>query len=270
MRALVVSIGLTIMVIGGGVDSAQRGERWVTAWAASAQGPYPSGNPSAQPDQRFAFPVPATGARDQTFRLIVRPSLWGRHVRVRLSNAFGTRPVTFADVHIGIQETGAAVLEGTNRPARFSSDPRVTIAPGQSRWSDAIELPAVADPRALEGRKLAVTFRVTGESGPMTWHAKALQTSYLAAPGAPPVGDREDEAPFPFTTTSWFFVDAVDVMAPAGTETIVAFGDSITDGTASTLNGDDRWPDVLSRRLRARYGSRFAVVNAGIGGNQVA
>ena len=57
--------------------------------------------------------------------------------------------------------------------------------------------------------------------------------------------------------------------APTGTPVIVGFGDSITDGTASTMNGDDRWPDVLSRRLHAAYGNHVAVVNAGIGGNQV-
>jgi lysophospholipase L1-like esterase len=106
----------------------------------------------------------------------------------------------------------------------------------------------------------------------MTWHAKALQTSYVTAPGA---GSRaaqegaEGEAGFPFSTTSWFFLDALEMKAPAQAYAIVALGDSITDGTNSTLNGDDRWPDVLGRRLRAAYGHRVAVVNAGIGGNQV-
>ncbi len=57
---------------------AQDGQAWATSWAASVQGPYPVGNPSAQPDQRFAFPSAQTGARDQTLRLVVRPSLWGR------------------------------------------------------------------------------------------------------------------------------------------------------------------------------------------------
>src|ERR1043166_5497972 len=102
----------------------------------------------------------------------------------------------------------------------------------------------------------------------MTWHAKALQTSYVTAPGAGAKGQAEDEAAFPYSTASWYFVDAVDMMAPAGTPVIVAFGDSITDGTASTLNGDDRWPNVLSRRLAAA-GHRAAVINAGIGGNQI-
>jgi lysophospholipase L1-like esterase len=83
-------------------------------------------------------------------------------------------------------------------------------------------------------------------------------------------GQAEDEAAFPFSTASWYFLDAVDMMAPADTSVVVGFGDSLTDGTASTINGDDRWPDVLSRRLHARYGNRVAVVNAGIGGNQVA
>ena len=103
----------------------------------------------------------------------------------------------------------------------------------------------------------------------MTWHAKALTTSYVTPPGAGAKGREESEASFPFPTTSWYFLDAVDVMAPATTRVVVAFGDSITDGTASTLNGDDRWPDVLSRRLHAAYGERVGVVNAGIGGNRV-
>jgi lysophospholipase L1-like esterase len=103
----------------------------------------------------------------------------------------------------------------------------------------------------------------------MTWHAKALTTSYLTAPGAGAKGAAEDEQEFPFSTASWYFLDALDMMAPANACAIVALGDSITDGTASTMNGDDRWPDVLARRLHAIHGNNIAVVNAGIGGNQV-
>jgi hypothetical protein len=138
-------------------------------------------------------------------------------------------------------------------------------------WSDPVALPFVPDPAAVElvGRKLAVSFHIIGESGPMTWHAKALTTSYLTAPGAGAKGTTEDENAFPFSTASWYFLDALDMMAPADARAIVAFGDSITDGTASTMNGDDRWPDVLARRLHAVYGNKVAVVNAGIGGNQV-
>jgi lysophospholipase L1-like esterase len=115
-----------------------------------------------------------------------------------------------------------------------------------------------------------VSFHVAGESGPMTWHAKALTTSFVTAPDAGAKGALEEDEAFPYSMASWFFLDAVDMRMPADTRLVVAFGDSITDGTASTMNGDDRWPDVLSRRLHRAFGNRIAVVNAGIGGNQVA
>jgi lysophospholipase L1-like esterase len=259
----VLPVILSLLSVGAGEG---KSEKWVTSWTAAVQGPYPSGNASAQPDLRFAFPSAATGARDQTFRLIVRPDIWGAHARLRFANTFGIRPVTFDGVFAGLQWGGGAVVAGTNRPVRFGGKPSITVAPGDSVWSDAVAL-APAPQRG--GRKLAVSFHVAGESGPMTWHAKALTTSYLTAPGAGAKGQLEEESAFPFSTTSWYFLDAVDVMAPPDTQVIVALGDSITDGTASTLNGDDRWPDALSRRLHAVYGDRVTVVNAGIGGNRV-
>lgn len=254
-----------------GAAEAQR-TVWATAWAASVQGPYPVGNPSAQPDQRFVFPEAVRGARDMTMRLVVRPTLWGRQARFRFSNAFGTKPLTIAGVHVGMQLGGAAVVPGSNRLVRFNNERSITIPPGEMAWSDPVPLSfaRAAEAPLLEGRKLAVSFHVVGESGPMTWHAKALQTSYLTAPGAGSRGHEDGEQSFPYSTASWFFLDAVDMMAPAGTPVVVAFGDSITDGTASTMNGDDRWPDILERRLQQAFPNRVAVVNAGIGGNQVA
>jgi lysophospholipase L1-like esterase len=249
-----------------------RGQRWVATWAASPHGPYPSGNPSAQPVLDFAFESPERGASDQTFRLIVRPDLWGNRVRLRFSNAFGTQPVTFDDAFVGLQSTGGNLVPDTNQRVTFENGKRgLTLAPGAFSLSDAVALPFVdhLDSRLLTGRKLAVSFHVVGSTGPMTWHAKGLTTSYLTAPRAGSHGTDADDGAFPYTTTSWYFLDAVDVMAPDETVVVACFGDSITDGTASTLNGDDRWPDVLSRRLHAAYGERVAVVNAGIGGNRV-
>jgi lysophospholipase L1-like esterase len=244
----------------------------VTVWAASVQGPYPSGNASAQPNLSLVFDPSSNGSRNQSFRLIVRPDLWGRQARFRFSNALGDRPVTFDGAYVGLQLSGSAIVPGTNRPILFGGKPAVTISQGASTWSDPVELVFVRDPSAVEfqGRKLAVSFHIAGESGPMTWHAKALTTSYITPPDGGSKGRDESELSFPFPTTSWYFLDAVDMMAPTATRVIVAFGDSITDGTASTLNGDDRWPDVLSRRLHAAYGNRVSVVNAGIGGNRVA
>ena len=249
---------------------AQGGQKWVVSWAASAQGPYPVGNPSAQPDQRFAFPSPEAGARDQTFRLMVRPDIWGKQARLRFSNVFGVKPVTFDGAFVGLQLGGPALVKGTNKPVTFAGKASVTVLPGASIWSDPVTVGFVKNPGDLTGRRLAVSFHVAGESGPMTWHAKALTTSYVTAPGAGATGQAEGEAAFPYSTASWFFLDAVEMKVASDSFAIVAFGDSITDGTASTMNGDDRWPDVLSRRLHAIYGNRVAVVNAGIGGNQVA
>ena len=262
-RALFALAVLVLMPL-----SAHAADKWITSWIASAQGPYPTGNPSAQPVLKFAFPAAETGAKDQTFRMILMPEIWGRQARIRLTNAFGTKPVTIDTVFAGLQFGSATLVAGTNRPVTFGGKPSVTIEPGKDVWSDAVNLTFVRDPKLLAGRKLAVSFHVAGESGPMTWHAKALQTSYLSAPGAGAKSQNEDEVAFPYSTASWYFIDAVDMMAPTDTKVIVAFGDSITDGTASTLNGDDRWPNVLSRRLAAA-GKRAVVLNAGIGGNQV-
>jgi lysophospholipase L1-like esterase len=248
--------------------------KWVVSWAASVQGPYPIGNPSAQPDQQFAFPRPDKGARDQTLRLVLRPTIWGNKTRIRLSNVFGNRPVTFGGIYVGLQLGGAALVKGSNRPVTFAGKHSVTVAAGASAWSDPVALPFVQHPDALTGRKLAVSLHCAGDTGPMTgpmtWHAKALQTSFASPPGSGSLGERDDEAGFPFSVASWFFLDALEMAMPAASSAIVAFGDSISDGTFSTMNGDDRWPDVLSRRLHAAHGNRIAVINAGIGGNQVA
>jgi lysophospholipase L1-like esterase len=270
MRSLVRLVMASLFVASPLAASARDGESWVVSWTGSVQGPYPIGNPSAQPDQKFAFPDPAAGARDQTFRLMVRPDLWGRQARIRFSNSFGTKPVTFDGVYVGLQWGSAALVRGSNRPVTFNGKASITVPPGSSAWSDPVALPFVRNPDDLAGRRLAVSFHIAGDSGPMTWHAKALTTSYVTAPGAGAKGALEDEAAFPYTSASWFFLDAVEMMAPADSFAIMAFGDSITDGTASTMNGDDRWPDVLSRRLKALYGNKVAVVNGGIGGNQIA
>ena len=156
---------------------------WVTSWAASVQGPYPVGNPSAQPNLSLVFPSAETGARDQSFRLIVKPEFWGAKARMRFSNALGTQPVTFDGAFVGMQWSGSAVTPGTNRAITFGGKRSVTVAPGESVWSDAVALPFVNKGSELRGRKLAVSFHVAGASGPMTWHAKALQSSYVTLPG---------------------------------------------------------------------------------------
>ena len=116
--------------LSGANQLAQPPAMWTTAWAASVQGPYPVGNVSLPTKLDQVFPSPESGARNQSFRLIVRPDVWGPQARIRLSNALGTKPVTFDDVFVGVQLSGSAVLKGTNTPVLFGGRTSVTIAPG--------------------------------------------------------------------------------------------------------------------------------------------
>jgi hypothetical protein len=138
-------------------------------------GPYPAGNAVAQPDLHAVFPD--ASANDQTFRLILKPNLWSRKIRLRFSNVLGSRPIQIDGVYAGVHASAGRLLAGTNRPVRFGGRRAVTIEPGRLVWSDAVDLDHVYDER-----KMAVSFHAVGESGPMTWHAKAMQTSYLSRP----------------------------------------------------------------------------------------
>jgi len=254
------------------------GRTWVASWSTSIQGPLPVEQPGAasaygrQPDLSFALPqVDTEGARDQTLRMIVKPDLWSDTVRIRFSNVFGTKDVTFGAATVALQEYQANLVPDTVAPLTFGGRPAVTIPAGDRVFSDPLRLPFVetATPRWLAGRNLAVSFAVTGSSGPISSHRSAFSTSYLSPPGS---GDRThatDDLAFPYVTTSFLFVDALDVLAPSDTLVVCAFGDSVTDGTFSTPNSDDRWSNVMSRQLHAVLGDRVSVVNQGIAGNGV-
>jgi lysophospholipase L1-like esterase len=263
-----------------------RGQHWVASWATSPATffqytapvpPAPPGPPTTfapaniQPDLGFPFPnASARWAMNQTFRSIVKPDLWGSQMRFRFSNVFGSQPVTFSSVTVALQEYSGNLVDGTVTPVTFGGKKSVTIPAGQEIYSDGIRLRWVegADDPAVQGRNLAVSYAIAG-GGPMTFHNSAFMTSYITSPGS---GDHTadlDVFAYEYTTTSWFFLDAVDVMAPSDTVVVCAFGDSITDGTHSTLNINDRWMDTLSRRLHNAYGSKISIVNEAIAGNRV-
>ncbi len=238
---------------------------WVTVWAASAQAAYPVGSTIAQPDLRAAVPDAALGLVDQSLRMLLRPALWSSRLRLRLSNHFGSRPVQFRGLSLGLHQGGGAVAPGTRVGV-----PDQSVAAGSAAWTPAIEwITPAATPQMLLGRSLAFSACVEGASGPITWHAKAMATSYLSAPGDMAAARSDSELGFPHSTTSIFFVDALDAWLPMETRALAAFGDSLTDGTATTLNGHDRWTDVLQRELLAAGRQDTVVVNAGVGGNQV-
>ncbi len=269
---------------------ASAADHWVASWATSpaayfvynpprppAPPPQPGSPPNfapatIQPDQGFPFPTANQNqATDQTIRSLVKPDLWGRQMRFRFSNLFGDKPLIIAAATVGLQDYSGNVVKGTMVKLRFAGQPSITIPPGEERWSDGADLGFVRAPddAAVQGRNLAVSYAVGGQSGHMTYHAAANQTSYITAPGSGDHTDDMDVFAYEYTTTSWFFLDAVDVMAPDGTVVIAAFGDSITDGTHTTLNENDRWMNDLSRRLHNAYGNRVSIVNEAIGGNRV-
>jgi lysophospholipase L1-like esterase len=146
-----------------------------------------------------------------------------------------------------------------------------TVPAGQSAWTPALVLPAMQgiDAAPKQGRTLAFSAWVEGASGPITWHAKSMATSYLSAPGDRDAAGRDDAFGFTQGTTSTFVVDALDAWLPRSASAFVAFGDSLTDGTGTTLNGHDRRTDVLQREAWRAGRDDLAIVNAGIGGNQV-
>jgi lysophospholipase L1-like esterase len=238
---------------------------WVTVWAASAQAAYPVGSTIAQPDLRAAVPDAAQGLVNQSLRMLLRPALWSTRFRLRLSSHFGDRPVQLRRMSLALHQGGGAVVPGTRVAL-----PDQSVAAGAAAWTPAIEWAAlpVTSPVVL-GRNLVFSACVEGASGPITWHAKAMATSYLSAPGDTAAAQSDSELGFPHTLTSTFFVDALDAWLPSDAGAFAAFGDSLTDGTATTLNGHDRWTDVLQRELWAAGRRHIAIVNAGIGGNQV-
>ena len=223
------------------------GSHWIGAWGAS---------PS-----HAAMP----GYAGQTLRMVVTPHAGGRLARVRLTNRYGTGPVSFDAVRLARRGSGAALVAGTSRPVTFGGRRSVTIA----RGADAVSDPVRIGFRPFQ--QLAVSGFAQAATGPATSHFLASEPSTYVA-GGDHTGDRGGAA-FGDAQESWPFLNGVDVLAPARSGAVVALGDSITDGALSTEARpkgarDTRWPDFLARRL-VRAGRPLSVVNEGIGGNRV-
>ncbi len=198
----------------------------------------------------------------QTVRDVVHTSIGGSGLRIRLSNAFGSAPVTFGHAYVGVQASGAALVAGSNRQVTFGGSPSVTIPVGAQVLSDPLPgtFPAQTN--------LAVSLHLQGAGGTVTGHNAAHQTSYVSSTGDHAA--EESAAAFTTTMTSWYWLDGVVVTAPHTVDAVAALGDSITDGTDSTTNANNRWTDVLARRLLQRPAAQqMGVLNEGIAGNMV-
>jgi lysophospholipase L1-like esterase len=223
------------------------GSHWVATWAASPQ-VATTGNLSG------------VGFHDATIREIVLTSVGGARVRVRLTNVFGSGSLRIGRAAVALAAHGARTVPGSTTSLYFDGRRSVLIPPGAEVTSDPAPL------SVGPATQLAVSLYLPGPTGQATQHADAEQVNYVAT--GPHVSS--GSGPFRARTHSWYFLAGVDVLSPRSTlGSVVALGDSITDGVGSPTGADARWPNFLAQRLNDRTGSALAVVDAGIGGNRV-
>ncbi len=226
--------------------------RWVNAWQGSPVGGGTIPGASCPADK---------GLADQTVRNVVNVTAGGDRVRVRVTNAFGTKPLRVGAATVALAGHGAARRSGSSHALRFGGRGSVLVAAGGEALSDPVRMKVKAR------QNLDLSVYLPEATGPATQHWDAQQDNYLAAGNQ--VGDA-GAADFSTTISCWMFVDGVDVRpAKRVAGTVVTLGDSITDGYLSTNNANHRYPDYLARRLDRRHGRTLAVSNAGISGNDL-
>jgi lysophospholipase L1-like esterase len=243
-----LSVALLVFFCAASVCRAQA--RWVASWASSQQ--------LVTPEDAFA----PNDARDITLRQIVHVSIGGAELRVHLSNRFGTAPLHCSSVHIAqLASAGSPKINpDTDKALTFGGAADVTIPAGADYVSDPVKcaLVPLSD--------LAITLHMDAAPAQETGHAGSRATSYWVhndLVGAPDLPDAQK-------VEHWYFIAGVDVMATSQAAAIIVLGDSITDGHGSTTDANNRWPDVLAKRLQtAQATRRLAVLNEGIGGNRL-
>jgi lysophospholipase L1-like esterase len=216
---------------------------WVATWGASPQ--------AADEPQKM---------QGATIREMAQVSVGGKQVRIRLSNAYGSGPITVGATHLARRARGVRIAAGSDRAVTFHGQRSVTIPAGGLEVSDPVEL-ELAD---LE--TVAISLYVPGEVALQTEHGTAMATTYLSPPG-----DFTASAEFKpaATTDATYLATDLEVVRP-GARALVVLGDSLTDGVGSTADADRRWTNDLARRLIAAADlPRTAVINEGIAGNRL-
>jgi lysophospholipase L1-like esterase len=238
---------LLFLVAGTGTGYAQN--HWVASWGTA---PFlVEGNNALEGE-----------LSDATLRQTVRLSSGGSEVRVHLSNRAGTTPLHFSSVHIAKADAPGSdkIVSGTDMALSFGGKPDVTVPAGADYVSDPVRF------AAAPLSDLAITIHMDQSPEHQTGHPASHTTSYLAEGDKVSAADLGDAK----KVVHWYFLSGVDVIAGSQAATVVAFGDSITDGSGSTTDKNNRWPDDLAKRLQADPAKReIAVVNEGIGGNRL-
>jgi len=230
-------------------QSGSGSRQWVGSWAASQQVPEPKN------------PLTADDLRDVTIRQIFHLSIGGSSLRLHVSNAFGIEPLHLTSVHTArpVSTSSPSIVLGFDAALTFSGSAAVTVPAGADYISDPVNCPV----GALSS--LTVTFHLDAARSRETGHPGSRATSYYLH------GDFVSAIDLPNANRvdRWYQISGIDVEAPSGAS-VVALGDSITDGHAATTNGNDRWTDVLAERLQASAVTRkIGALNQGIGGNHL-
>jgi lysophospholipase L1-like esterase len=237
------SLALALAICAASFGNAQAGPHWVTAWAAAQQTSRPPAGP-------------VTEIENQTVRMIIHPTLAGRRLRLELSNTYGTNALGVGAVHIALRAKDSAIVRGSDRALTVNGKPSFSIPSGAVVISDPVELDV---PRFGD---VAVSVYVPGKAALDTQHALALHTTYFSKAGDVTGSDAIAD---PKTTQAWYWISSLEMEATPDAGTVVAFGDSITEGFRSTPETNTLWPMLVAGRLP----KNLAIVNEAISGNQI-
>lgn len=263
--------GCALLLFGAASSQAQSGRanHWISVWA-TAQDLLPPPALAVPPPPREVLeqlkampqrivPYPET-IQDQTVRMVVQPTLAANSLRVQLSNAVGKPPLTISGAHIALRTHGSGIDPASDRPLTFGGKAFAYIPPGAIMVSDPVRLAVRPE------QELAVSLYVKGNSGGVTVHPLGLNPTYIAAGDQTALRELDNAR----EVRSYYWLAGIDAAVLPPAATIVAFGDSITDGFATTPGRHSSWPEILARRLRAKPGaSPWAVINMGISGNRI-
>jgi len=235
-------------------------DTWVTTWTTAQQLVAPTGPPRpARQKGPEASNLPASLA-DQTVRMVAHVSVGGRRVRVELSNMLNAPPLEIGAAHLAVAKGGGEIADGTDRVLKFGGSASFTIPAGAIALSDPVDLEVV--PLS----DLAVSLYLPRDTGAPANHTVGLHTGYISKGNV--AGSRN--MPDPTNMFAYVWLAGIDVAAPRDASTVVALGDSITDGYATTRDANMAWPTLLAKRLKENKSTQHvAVVNQGISGNQV-
>ena len=246
----VLIVIFVVATLSAGAERSNVREHWVSAWSAAMHAPLPF--PGLPPSPVF---------ENQTIRMIVRPTIDGERVRIRLSNAFGTSALKIGAAHIAIAAQDSKIVPESDHTLTFGGASSISIPPGAPALSDAVDL------HVSHSIEIAVSLFLPTKTPSSTVHFWGQHKSYISEAGD---FSGKPEMPNATANTSWYWLADVELSGSDQAGAIVAFGDSITDGVGANQGDYNDWPDLLANRLAGEKGAPpLAVINEGIGGNRI-